>query len=89
MCGHTHSKNAFIVKEENGEDFGQLMLCEDSTGQQGSALNRAYKYDNGIQNTAASQVTIDMAERKVYRTAYGVYQHCSEEPMAETMIFSF
>lgn len=89
MAGHTHSKNAYTVKEENGENFGQLMLCEDSSGQQGSALNRVYKYDDGIQNTAASQVTIDMAERKVYRTAYGACQHCSEAQKFPTAIFEF
>ena len=89
MTGHTHSKNAYTVKKEGGENFGQLMLCEDSSGQQGSALNKAYKYDNGIQNTAASQITIDMAERKIYRTAYGVYQHSSEEEMKRTVIFEF
>lgn len=89
MAGHTHSKNAYTVKQEDGENFGQLMLCEDSSGQQGMALNRVYKYDDGIQNTAASQVTIDMSERKVYRTAYSAYQHCSEEQDMPTAIFSF
>lgn len=89
MTGHTHSKNVYTVKQEGGENYGQLMLCEDSSGQQGSALNKAYKYDNGIQNTAASQVTIDMAERKIYRTAYGVYQHSSEQEMKRTEIFEF
>lgn len=89
MTGHTHSKNAYTVKEENGVSFNQLMLCEDSSGQQGNALNRAYKYDDGIQNTAASQVTIDMAERKIYRTAYGAYQHCSEMQQFPTAIFEF
>lgn len=89
MTGHTHSKNAYIVKQEGGTNYGQLMICEDSSGQQGSALNKAYKYDNGIQNTAASQVAIDMAEHKIYRTAYGVYQHSSEQEMKRTEIFEF
>lgn len=89
MTGHTHSKNVFTVKQEGGTNYGQLMLCEDSSGQQGSALNKVYKYDNGIQNTAASQVAIDMAERKIYRTAYGAFQHSSEEIMKCTEIFAF
>lgn len=89
MAGHTHSKNAYKVEEVGGVSFNQVMLCEDSSGQEGSALNRSHKYNNGIENTAASQITIDMAEKKIYRTAYGIYQHCSKIPQSETKIFNF
>ena len=92
LCGHTHSKNAFIVKKEGGENFGQLMLVEDSGRYQGAALSRVVKTDtNGIGFTtnAASQIAIDMNTRKIYRTAYGVYMRCDENDTPVTEIFDF
>lgn len=78
LCGHTHSKDAFIVQDEYHNSFKQLMLVEDSNGQQGTALNDTYKdAQSRMTNCAASVVTIDMRQKKVFRISYGAYQDAS------------
>ena len=92
ICGHTHSKNVFTVKQEGGTNFGQVMLVEDSNRYQGAALSRVVKTDEngiGITTNAASQIAIDMETRKIYRTAYGVYMRCDENNTPVTEIISF
>lgn len=78
LCGHTHSKDAFIVQDEYHNSFKQLMLVEDSNGQQGTALNETYKdAQSRMTNCAASVVTIDMRQKKVFRISYGAFQNAS------------
>lgn len=89
LCGHTHSKNVFRVEEENGDQFDQLMLCEDSSGQNGVALNRVYKRFGTIADNAFSCLSIDMDEKKIYRTSYGVYKKCSDPTVEQTQVFSY
>ena len=92
ICGHTHSKNVFTVKQEGGTNFGQVMLVEDSNRYQGAALSRVVKTDDngiGITTNAASQIAIDMETRKIYRTAYGVYMRCDANNTPVTEIISF
>lgn len=89
LCGHTHSKNKFIVQEEGGVNFGLMMLVEDSGRYQGAALSRVVKTDYGYENTAGSQIAIDMNTRKIYRTAYGAYMKCFENDTPITEIFDF
>lgn len=89
LCGHTHSKNMYIVREENGVDFGLMMLVEDSGRYQGEALSRVVKTDYGYENTAGSQIAIDMNTRKLYRTAYSAYMKCNETETPITEIYDF
>lgn len=87
LCGHTHSKNVFKVEEENGVSFNQLMMCEDSSGQNGTALNRCYKRFGTISDNAFSCLSIDMEEKKIYRTSYGVYAKCNDVDAKQTQVF--
>lgn len=89
LCGHTHSKNMFIVQEEDGVNFGLMMLVEDSGRYQGTALSRVVKTDYGYENTAGSQLAIDMHTRKIYRTAYSAYMKCDEADTPVTAVFDF
>ena len=89
LCGHTHSKNMYIVRQEGGVNFGLMMLVEDSGRYQGEALSRVLKTDYGYENTAGSQIAIDMNTRKLYRTAYGAYMRCDETDTPVTEIYDF
>lgn len=89
LVGHTHSKNVYRVEEENGASFNQLMMCEDSSGQNGVALNRVYKHFGTISDNAFSCLAIDFDEMKIYRTSYGVYKKCSDPTVQQTQVFSY
>ena len=78
LAGHTHSKDAFIVQDENHNSYKQLMLVEDSNGQQGFALNETYKDSQSTaSNCAASVISFDLNLKRVYRISYGTYQNTS------------
>lgn len=89
LVGHLHSKNTYTVKEENGVEFDQLMLCEDSSGQQGTAVNRVYKHFGTVSGIAFSVLSIDMDEKKIYRTSYGVYKKCNDPTVQQTQVFNY
>ena len=79
----------YIVRQEGGVNFGLMMLVEDSGRYQGEALSRVLKTDYGYENTAGSQIAIDMNTRKLYRTAYGAYMRCDEANTPITEIYDF
>lgn len=87
LVGHLHAKEAYQVKEENGVSFNQLMLCEDSSGRIGVALNRVNKRYGTISDNAFSCLSVDLDEMKVYRTSYGVYKKCSDPTVQRTQVF--
>ena len=74
LTGHTHSKNNFIVSEENDVSYNQLMLCEDSSGADGTALSKVRKRYGTICDNAFSCLAFDLDEKKIYRVSYGAYR---------------
>lgn len=89
LTGHTHSKNVYNVAQEGGVSFNQVMMCEDSSGQNGVALSRSYKHFGTISDNAFSCISIDMDERKIYRTSFGVYEDCNNVETQQTQVFTY
>lgn len=78
MCGHTHSKNTFYVKQEGGVDYNQLMLVEDSSALLGVSLNKVWRDISSPISNAFSILSVDLVERCVYRTSFGAIQKFNE-----------
>lgn len=78
MCGHTHSKNTFYVKQEGGVDYNQLMLVEDSSCLLGTALNQVWRDISSPVSNVFSVLSIDLTEKCIYRTSFGAVQKFNE-----------
>ena len=73
LFGHIHSKNHYQCQKHNGKKYDILMLGEAALGTYGNALNKAYRYNNTINNIAFSALHFDVIEQTVYRVSYGSY----------------
>lgn len=89
LCGHMHHKTNYVVQDENNDSYGQLMLLEDSSAQNEGLLTKTYKFIGLENDNAFSVISIDMDERKIYRTSYGCYKNCSDVNSKQVMVFDY
>ncbi len=78
LYGHIHSKDRmWCTKSDGSHEYDMLMLGENSLGAEGTALNLTPHIAGTPNAVAASLLSVDVNEERIYRTAYGAYLPCN------------